>query len=128
MTPGSCSVMNCPTTSASLALRSNLCDQTGLFAEEIIGHEIERGRRLSSAIGGPTHAKPNAGDGPDTVAGAGVGASVESNGASMLPGPAPSVTASMLDASTLPVSASIAFCERKARFANADHLRRGDAR
>ena len=46
-------------------------------------------------------------------------ASVESIGASVPAVPPPSVTASMLDASTLPASASTALLARKARFAKA---------
>src|SRR5580698_8711055 len=76
----------------------------------------------ASAIGGPTHAKPVPETAPFASTGPVAPDNVESNGASISVDPLPSVTAESEPASTAPVSASIAFPERNARFANAPML------
>ena len=74
---------------------------------------------FSSAMGGPAQAKPKPSTEPVDVLSPRADATVESIGASLLAVPPPSVTASRLEASTLPASASTALLERNARFANA---------
>ena len=118
MTPGSCSVMNCPLTYASVLLAIQRArHDAGIVAEQDNRRRSPSrsrpSRRRSAARPMPSRGRrPN----PSTCLSPRAGESVESIGASVPEVPPPSVTASMLDASTLPASASTALLAAERAF------------
>ena len=120
MTPGSCSVMNCPIDVGIVAAASSaLRDDAGLFAKEIVGDEVERGRRL---LVGDRRPDPRQSRCPSTGAVGVVDAAGGRERRIERRDPSRPVRCRRsrrrsLDASTLPVSVSTALLERNARLA-----------
>ena len=129
MTPGSCSVMNCPLDeSVALRLIERPRNDAGLIAEQIIGDEVQGGRGF---FVGDRRTDPRKSDAVDRSSGRG-GRGRAARAASRMAHPccpcAPSVTAVMLEASTLPRERQYRVLGTKGALGEGAHLRRRDAR